>query len=975
MKKLKNLWLSILSVAVIGSAALGFAGCNLLTSSSSASSSSSNENESSQGGPMQDGDMLEFTLSDDGTYYTVTDVGYYDKNDLIIPDSHKGLPVKAIGEKAFFEESGITSVTIPKTVISIGESAFEGCSGLAELTIENGVQSIGNKAFSRCINVKFAILPDSVNAMGSEVFSECQNLYILTSWTEQPEGWAEDWFVVDSEGNGTYYDGLDWETVEKQLYIYEDWRTINEATCYQNGEERRDCINVDGHYQTRPIPAAHDTVSHEGQAATCTQNGWEAYETCNNCAYTSYAIIRAEGHKYENGICSVCQQGYSEGLIYTLSDDKTYYIVSASKEFTANELSIAPTYENLPVKEIKASAFKNNTTITYATIPDSITKIGESAFSNCTALTGMYLSKNVTYIGASAFFYCSALTNITIPESVTFIGNSAFNSCLAVTDLHYDAINLTAPSSTYNNLIFTAVGMKSDGITLTIGKNVTQIPAYLFHSGTTTPASIVTLTFEEGSVCEKIGNEAFRGLKKLENVYLPNSALKIGDNAFNSCNALETLVIPDGVTEIGKFAFSYCKALTSLTIGKGITSLGNSAFDNCVALTSIYYNATACNNLSFGNYVFSCIGQESDGVCLTIGKDVKVLPSYIFSPYGSAEKYAPNVTKLVFEENCVLETINSFPFDDCVNVKELYYDGSIEINCTNLLTQNVGKNSESFVATIGKHAKNIPFGFFSLVPITEIIFEEGSVCESIGESAFTNSKIAEIAIPDSVKSIEKSAFDSCKNLTSITIPDSVTFLGESAFTWCTNMESVVIGNGISAIERATFYGCSKLTNFTFGSNIRSIGYTAFYNSSALTNVYYTGSVADWCSIEFKVAESNPLYYANNLYIDGTLMTTLVVPDSVSEIKNYAFYQYEGLKEIVLPKNLTSVGDYAFYRCDIDCVYFSGSEEDWTKIVFGSNTSNLTSATRYYFSENEPTENGNYWHYDAGEIVLWFPEEE
>ena len=82
---------------------------------------------------------LEFTLSEDGTYYTVTGIGDYKYTKVDIPAIYNGLPVKAIGRYAFHCEYGITEVSIPSTVTVIEESAFNRCEGLTKINIPNNV--------------------------------------------------------------------------------------------------------------------------------------------------------------------------------------------------------------------------------------------------------------------------------------------------------------------------------------------------------------------------------------------------------------------------------------------------------------------------------------------------------------------------------------------------------------------------------------------------------------------------------------------------------------------------------------------------------------------------------------------------------------------------------------------------------------------------------------------------------------------
>ena len=101
---------------------------------------------------------------------------------------------------------------------------------------------------------------------------------------------------------------------------------------------------------------------------------------------------------------------------------------------------------------------------------------------------------------------------------------------------------------------------------------------------------------------------------------------------------------------------------------------------------------------------------------------------------------------------------------------------------------------------------------------------------------------------------------------------------------------------------------------SIGSGVTSIGDYAFSSCSGLTSVYYTGDIAGWCGIVFGSYYANPLCNAGKLYINNTLLTDLVIPDSVTSIGDYAFYDCSGLTSVTIPDSVTSIGEDAFYRC-------------------------------------------------------------
>ncbi len=100
--------------------------------------------------------------------------------DIIIPATHGGEPVTGIGDEAFKDCTGLTSITIPDSVTSIGRAAFAGCTGLFSITIPDSVSRIGDSAFSGCTGLATITIPDSVTSIDSVLFMGCTGLTSIT---------------------------------------------------------------------------------------------------------------------------------------------------------------------------------------------------------------------------------------------------------------------------------------------------------------------------------------------------------------------------------------------------------------------------------------------------------------------------------------------------------------------------------------------------------------------------------------------------------------------------------------------------------------------------------------------------------------------------------------------------------------------------------------------------------------------------
>ena len=162
-----------------------------------------------------------------------------------------------------------------------------------------------------------------------------------------------------------------------------------------------------------------------------------------------------------------------------------------------------------------------------------------------------------------------------------------------------------------------------------------------------------------------------------------------------------------------------------------------------------------------------------------------------------------------------------------------------------------------------------------------------------------------------------------------------------------NIPSVVTYNGeeysVTSIKGSAFYYCTGLTSVTIPNSVTSIGDWAFSDCSGLTSVHIT-DIAAWCNISFGSGHSNPLYYAHHLYMHGSEITDLVIPNSVTSIGASAFSYCTGLTSVIIGNSVTSIGDYAFNGCSgLTFIIIPNSVTSIGSYAFAS-CSNLNSVT-------------------------------
>jgi hypothetical protein len=274
--------------------------------------------------------------------------------------------------------------------------------------------------------------------------------------------------------------------------------------------------------------------------------------------------------------------------------------------------------------------------------------------------------------------------------------------------------------------------------------------------------------------------------------------------------------------------------------------------------------------------------------------------------------------------------------------------------------------------TIGNGVKTIGASAFSFCSSLTSVTIPGSV-ESIGREIFEYcTSLKNVTIGNGVKSIGSAAFSGCSSLASITLPcvferfgdifgtisytggtsiqqsimyyipatlKSVTVTGgdipDAAFYNCSMLTSITIRNGVKSIGISAFYNCNSLTSVVIPDSVTSIGDNAFRECKSLTSVYIT-DISNWCGISFGNYFANPLSNAKNLYLNSALVEELVIPDDVTSIGNYVFWNCVSLKSIVIPNGVESIGKYAFAYCkNLKSIKYRGTKTQWDAISKGS----------------------------------------
>lgn len=286
-------------------------------------------------------------------------------------------------------------------------------------------------------------------------------------------------------------------------------------------------------------------------------------------------------------------------------------------------------------------------------------------------------------------------------------------------------------------------------------------------------------------------------------------------------------------------------------------------------------------------------------------------------------------------------------------------DGSSEFNYSTFEYLNIPGNEVSGELVLPANPKNgdveytlVKLGDYAFLDNSELTSVEiPSTVTSVGESAFDGCKalakacfasmesflniefgggaanpiyfshnlyiageeVVNPVIPEGITKLNNYAFAGLTDMKTIELPTSLVNIGEGVFNSCSSLEKIIIPEGVETIGMGAFMFCSALKSIELPSTLKSVAGYSFYECTGLEKASF-GSIESLCGIDFGDTFANPLRYTHYLYIAGEEVSEVIVPEGITQIKNYAFFEANFITSVKLPETLESIGVYGFNHC-------------------------------------------------------------
>jgi len=795
---------------------------------------------------------------------------------ISIPSTLFDLPVTKIGTYAFFRNTEIASVRIPRSVRLIEPYAFSECDSLSTVFVEGAAVTIDERAFYSSSNLTACVFEDDApNLLGFNNFTErTTRLYFYEDardFTEPRHRFYDSQSIVSSGIlNGLFYvnkgdeieiTGYSGETDSLVIPEFIENLPVRSIT-------RRAFANRIELLSVQLPPSIRDI-------------GLEAFSNCYNL----------ESINLPEGITLIPEEAFEHcRSLKNINYPSTLIEVGKRAFYRCLELRDLQLPEGLTTIGITAY---DNCPIETIIFPSSLETVGGEAFSGCANLRWVQFLGDVTRVSGRAFNNCSNLRWVEFGGDLSELNVDAFSRCTSLSSIIYHGSQAPTP------LGFNYFYNTPDGITIYHLQGVTGFD----HTKYNSCRKVVFQNIGQGDgffyveVDSEIWVAAADDL--FETVLIPDQisshpVTRIASAAFLETDQLKHITLPDTLVEIEADAF-FGSSLLTIDFGSGLEAIGNRAFSNAHSLTYVELPAS-----------IQTIGIDAFRWCFRL--ETVVLGAGLLSLGDYAFDFNSDLDTVIFEGNA--PTLGVDALDKYANY--YYRSGATGFD----LEPWVSWEPQTFTV----------YGFLDGMHYVG----DANGISIVGFSNWWTDD--EVVIPSEINgtpvvTLEAGLFY-YKRVNSVTVPSSVHTIGNNAFNTVYGLEKVIFDgvlpddfSGISNAYNYSLYHINVPDDYV-SPLLRPVIFTGVDPESGL--VYYnTGSeiriVDNWSTdaaiiVPSMIAGLPVTQIADRAFESDSGITTIQLPDSLERIGDYAFKSCDQLLEIIIPNTVATVGRNAFERC-------------------------------------------------------------
>ncbi len=832
-----------------------------------------------------------------------------------------------------------TITNIPENLTHIGTFCFNNCESLASFPFEQctELKVVESESFRYCDSLTSLDLSECKNL--ESLGGNCFEFSKLISYIVLPHDNIDFGKLSQGVTFGSTYQGIIFVAGDGKNSTIPDQRKT-EIIYFGEGKKLSDVLKRDAKNGIYYIEASEE----------------------NPIFIRAFTDLKSGTDNIE---CNIAEQLFTN---YTYTDG-TLIVYSAIQVTTEKLADFFAAHDD--IVRIGSYAFVNSDGLSSVTLPDTVKNIGALAFKNCKNLTEIKISttSELEFIGAHAFAD-SKVTSILLPQNLNVMGVHALAKMSELEEIVYDCDEINRfliNDNTYvayhnaDPTILYYTNTTKD-VTVKIGENAAIINNNAFYAA----SAVKNVDFSSASSLTTIEENAF-AYTSIKNVDISKATLLtvVKDQAFGNCSNLKEAILNDTIQNWGNNAFGGKEVITTTTFtdtdGSVYDSFNGNDYWRLVSVPSDITEFTMNNaTVQFASDAFA----KAKGTLakVTFSTSLTAIPGDLFNGF-SALKEVTIPTSITY--------FGIRAFYGC-NVEKVYYAGDVKDWCgisfytdnpaANPLYDSLSDNKtvtsylylngdrENYVTEliIPASVTQINSCAFVGANITKLIFEEGSLCTSIGGYAFYNCiNLTEITVPEKMSSLGNMAFQNTTSVIKIyynasncadLVNNQYVFASSGANG---NGIDLVIGELVEHIPAYLFY--SNRTSYNprlisieiKGNSLKSIGYYAFYNQTNLKTAYIK-DINAWYAVDFKFVNigssfsssttpyQSPLYNVTALKIwnselgDYELTTSLTLDGDVNK---FAIVNCPALTDGIFVTANANLEDYAIYGKSL-CVYLA-----------------------------------------------------